>query len=125
MHRTKVDADFVFKDFDIREMLCLVPEKNRRRFYRIEVTQGLWCPLVVRAWGRIGCSVRVKLDFYDSLEKALAGANRLLAIRLRRGYHVKAESLVENALPVHPVEIRKIKIRRKNADDDLSFPFFQ
>jgi predicted DNA-binding WGR domain protein len=125
MHHTKIDPDIIFKSFDIRELLCVVPERNRRRFYRIEISQGLWCPLVIRAWGRIGSTVKVKLDFHNSLEEALAGANKLLGKRLRRGYSVKSESLVENALPVHPVEIKNVRIRRNNADDNLSFPFFQ
>jgi predicted DNA-binding WGR domain protein len=106
-------------------MQCIIPEKNRRRFYRIEVTQGLWCPLVVRAWGRIGCSVRVKVDFIEEgIEQALSTANKLLAKRIRRGYKIVTSSIVENAMAVHPVEIKDLKIQRGKPDDNLSFPFF-
>jgi predicted DNA-binding WGR domain protein len=124
-HRSKIAAGFKFTGLDVREMQCVIPERNRRRFYRIELTQGLWCPLVTRAWGRIGCSVRFKVDFFDKLEDALDRANKLLAKRIRRGYKIINESLVENAIPVHPVETRDIKIQRKKPDNNLSFPFYQ
>jgi predicted DNA-binding WGR domain protein len=126
MHHLKVDADYIFKGFDILELQCVIPEKNRRRFYRLEIAQGLWCPMVIRAWGRIGCSVRVKIDFFEEgLDEALAKANKLLAKKIRRGYKILTEPIVENAIPVHPVEIKNVRIRRNNADDNLSFPFFQ
>jgi len=84
-----------FSSYDICEMLCIQPELNRRRFYRIEVAPGLFSPVVIRSWGRIGCRVRVKVYYHDDLQSALADANTLYRRKLRKGYTETRESLVE------------------------------
>jgi predicted DNA-binding WGR domain protein len=114
-----IDTSLLFKDFDIREMIWIIPEINRRRFYRIEIVPGLFNPTMVRAWGRIGCHVRVKVDFFDNMENALNGANKLLLRKFKKGYRIITDPLVKNALPVHPVEIKDLRIERKKFDDNL------
>lgn len=103
-------------------MLCIKPELNRRRFYRLEVAPGLFSPIVIRSWGRIGCRVRVKIYYHDDIESALADANSVYRRKLRRGYTETRESLVEGKVPVHPEEIRNVKLSRMRGKPD-SEPF--
>jgi predicted DNA-binding WGR domain protein len=111
-----------FSGFDICEMLCIKPELNRRRFYRLEVAPGLFSPIVIRSWGRIGCRIRVKVYYHDDLLSALADANSMYRRKLRRGYTENRESLVEQSVPVHPVQIQNVKISRRRVRPD-SEPF--
>jgi predicted DNA-binding WGR domain protein len=111
-----------FSGFDICEMLCIKPELNRRRFYRLEVAPGLFSPIVIRSWGRIGCRIRVKVYYHDDLASALSDANTLYRRKLRRGYQEAQESLVEQSVPVHPVQIQNVRISRRGGKPD-SEPF--
>lgn len=107
-----------FSGFDICEMLCIQPELNRRRFYRLEVAPGLFSPVVIRSWGRIGCRIRVKVYFHDDMESALADANALYRRKVRRGYAETRESLVEEKVSVHPEQIRNVRISRRGGKPD-------
>lgn len=105
-------ADVVpFQNYGIREMVCIIQELNRKRFYRIEVTPGLFGPLVIRAWGRIGCRVRVIVDHFTSLVDALDEANRLYRSKKRKGYS-EVDSIVEDKVPAHPARIGNVHLKR-------------
>lgn len=107
-----------FSGFDICEMLCIKPELNRRRFYRLEVAPGLFSPIVIRSWGRIGCRIRVKVYYHDDLQSALTDANTLYRRKMRRGYTETRESLLEGTVPVHPVQIQNVRISRRGGKPD-------
>lgn len=111
-----------FSGFDICEMLCIQPELNRRRFYRLEVAPGLFSPVVIRSWGRIGCRIRVKVYFHDNLSNALSDANSLYRRKIKKGYQETQESLVKERVPVHPEQIQNVRIRRRGGQPD-SEPF--
>lgn len=105
-------ADLVpFHDYGIREMVCIVQELNRKRFYRIEVAPGLFGPLVIRAWGRIGCRVRVMVDHFSEQVDALEEANRLYRSKQRKGYSEVA-SIIEGKVPAHPAQIDHVRLKR-------------
>lgn len=101
------------------------PEHNCRRFYRVEVTNGLFSPIVIRSWGRIGCRVRVKADFYKTMQEALEASNKIFRRRVRRGYREIENSLVKNAVAVHPTQIHNTTIRRRTymAESETFLPF--
>lgn len=100
-----------FDNYGIREMVCIIQERNRKRFYRIEVAPGLFGPLIIRAWGRIGCKVRVIVDNFGSLVDALNEANRLYHSKKKKGYS-DVGSIVEGKVPVSPKRVGNIRIRR-------------
>jgi predicted DNA-binding WGR domain protein len=75
-----------FQNFAACEMISVIPARNRWRFYRIEIMPGLFSLILSRAWGRIGCNVRIKEEYYGSLEDATERANRLYQKKIRRGY---------------------------------------
>ncbi len=63
------------------------PARNMARYYRVAIEPTLFgWSAVVRDWGRVGCSTRRRLDFYDDADQAVAAAGRLLRQKLRRGY---------------------------------------
>ena len=107
-------------------MVSIQPELNRRRFYRLEVAPGLFSPVVIRSWGRIGCRIRVKVYYYDDIESALADANSVYRRKSRRGYTETRESLVEEKVPVHPEQIQNVQISRRNVrpDSEPLLPFY-
>ena len=43
-----------FESYGKVEIFWIVPELNRKRFYCISVEPGLFGPVLVRSWGRIG-----------------------------------------------------------------------
>ena len=67
------------------------PNANARRFYSIEVTVDLFGEvLLVRRWGRIGCSGSVKADWFATPEAALKIMRQILKTKIRRGYEPPA-----------------------------------
>jgi predicted DNA-binding WGR domain protein len=79
-----------FKSYGKVEIFWIVPELNRKRFYCISVEPGLFGPVLVRSWGRIGEGrLRRKEQFFSERElpEALARASRLLTKKLKKGYH--------------------------------------
>jgi len=77
------------QDYGKIEVVCILPQLNRRRYYRVSVEAGLFGPILVRTLGRIGWRKlrRIEQLFPEgSLSEALVRANRLLAARLRKGY---------------------------------------
>lgn len=111
-----------FSGWGICEMLCIQPEINRRRFYRIEVLQGLFSPMVIRSWGRIGCRIRVKVYFHEDMLSAVANANKLYLRKIKRGYQ---ESSIDGVVAVHPTQIQNLTISRKRAipNNEPMLPF--
>ncbi|MRR21703.1 WGR domain-containing protein [bacterium] len=109
-----------FLDYDIRELVCIVQELNRKRFYRIEIVPGLFGPLIIRAWGRIGCKVRVMVEHFASLEEALSEANKLYRSKKKKGYG-EVDSIIGEKIPVHPgraVSMRTVRVE----EDEPSLP---
>lgn len=68
-------------------LVHFVPSSNKHRFYPLIVTQGLfgeWA--LVREWGRVGASGKVRSDWY-STEAAAVKAGRLLQKqKIKKGY---------------------------------------
>lgn len=69
---------------------CVIPEKNRKAFYRLMTGQDLFGLKLIRCWGRIGTLEKMRLQErftdWDELKKARA---RILSVRLAHGYIVK------------------------------------
>jgi len=80
-----------FEGYGKVEVFWIVPDLNRKRYYSISVVPGLFGPVLVRSWGRIGEGrLRKKEHFFPErdLPDAVQMANRLLAAKLRKGYCV-------------------------------------
>lgn len=68
------------------EMISISLEANRKRFYRLEIYQGLFSLILSRSWGRIGTRIRVKEEFYDDISPLLKRANSVWREKRRHGY---------------------------------------
>ena len=89
-----------FEEYGSVEIFWIVPDLNRKRCYCISVEPGLFGPILTRSWGRIGVGkMRSKEQFFQegNLDEALAKANRLLAIKLRKGYEMSDPILLLNS----------------------------
>jgi len=78
-----------FESYGKVEIFWILPDLNRKRYYCISVEPGLFGPVLIRSWGRIGEGrLRSKEHFFpeEDLPEALKKANRLLASKLRKGY---------------------------------------
>jgi predicted DNA-binding WGR domain protein len=63
------------------------PDKNERRFYVLTVDVDLFgCALLVRHWGRLGTSGRMRLDAHQSVSAAVAALAMLARTKRRREY---------------------------------------
>lgn len=63
------------------------PPSNARRFYRMEIVLGLfgdWS--LVREWGRIGQSGRMRVDWFDTEVAAKDARFALHMQKAKRGY---------------------------------------
>ena len=63
------------------------PEKNMRRFYRLDVQPdlfGQWC--FIREWGRIGRAGQVRMVPYATATEAREALARQQRSKERRGY---------------------------------------
>ncbi|NVN93562.1 MAG: WGR domain-containing protein [Desulfuromonadales bacterium] len=83
-------------DYGKVEVVCIDPQLNRRRYYCVSVEAGLFGPILVRSWGRIGWrNMRQKMHCFvgGNLPDALKAANQLIARKLRKGYEESAEEL--------------------------------
>jgi len=81
--------------FGMVEMVWIVPELNRRRYYRISVEAGLFGPILVRTWGRIGWKNLRRIEQFfpeGKLSEALEMANRMLAAKMMKGYARKTDT---------------------------------
>ena len=89
-----------FEDYGSVEIFWIVPDLNRKRCYCISVEPGLFGPVLTRSWGRIGVGrMRSKEQFFPegNLNEALEKANKLLAIKLRKGYAMNDQILLLNS----------------------------
>ena len=69
------------------ELVRIRPERNERRYYRIEVTTDLFGAVgLLRCWGRIGRSSRSRFDPAPDLGTALDRLTALTRAKRRRGY---------------------------------------
>ncbi len=67
----------------------VAPARNMRRFYSLDVERDLFGKVVlVRRWGRIGTSGRVRLDEFGAEGEAKAAMHRLELRKVRRGYRL-------------------------------------
>lgn len=63
------------------------PERNERRFYRMEVVSDLFgTVLLLRRWGRIGTDGRLRGDPYPDEAAAFAALGAMGERKRRRGY---------------------------------------
>lgn len=72
--------------YGICELNKIVPALNQRRYYGISIQLGLFDIILHRQWGRVGCRPRAMDECFDSLDLALAKANSLYQIKIRKGY---------------------------------------
>ncbi len=81
----------MFSDYGKIELSWIVPALNRQRYYCVNVERGLFGPVLVRSWGRMGWErMRIKEHFFSEgkLADALVEANRLLSVKLKKGYDI-------------------------------------
>lgn len=75
-----------FVEYGFCELRQIDPEKNRRRYYCIEVQPGLFDVSVQRCWGRLGTKPRTLWHYFDDIKDALKAANMLYSQKLTKGY---------------------------------------
>lgn len=66
---------------------CIDPASNKRRFYALSIQRTLfdeWA--LVREWGRIGVSGRLRSDLYPSAGPAIDALLDIAGQKARRGY---------------------------------------
>lgn len=68
------------------QMIKINPMLNQKRIYFLEIQQGLFHFIVIRAWGRIGQKVRCKEEWYEDMEIAIKQANRIYIQKAKKGY---------------------------------------
>jgi predicted DNA-binding WGR domain protein len=72
-------------------LIRIHPERNERRFYRMEVWPDLFGrALLLRQWGRIGTEGRQRLDPHPDPGAAINALARLVSQKRRRGYQDRA-----------------------------------
>jgi predicted DNA-binding WGR domain protein len=63
--------------------------KNMHRIYTYQIGVTLFGEMVlIKEWGRIGFAGRVKKEFFNSPDLAMAALKRHQAAKMRRGYSV-------------------------------------
>ena len=75
-----------FESFGICELHNVSPDKNRSRYYCIDLQPGLFELILLRKWGRIGCRPREMRQYFKSVDDAVVEANKLYRQKNRRGY---------------------------------------
>jgi predicted DNA-binding WGR domain protein len=75
------------ESIDALTLKRIQPERNMRRFYRMEVVTDLFGTiLLLRRWGRIGTDGRLRCDPYPDVAAALGALTTLAERKRRRGY---------------------------------------
>lgn len=68
-------------------LIKIEPQANQYRFYRMEIVRGLFGNWgLVREWGRIGKTGRLRTDWFDSEEAAKDARFDLHMQKAKRGY---------------------------------------
>ena len=71
----------------IVSLIRVRPDKNEQRFYALTVDVDLFgSPLLVRCWGRLGTSGRMRLEAHQTLAAAVSAQSALARTKRRRGY---------------------------------------
>jgi len=84
-----VECLITFQDYGKVEVVCIAPHLNKKRYYCVSVEAGLFGPVLVGTWGRIGWKNLRRIEQFfpeGSLSQVLDKANRVLAVKMRRGY---------------------------------------
>lgn len=69
-------------------MYYIRPEANAHRFYRVAIDRDLFGESVlVRAWGRIGCSGASKVECHPSELDAVKRMEAIIRAKKRKGYN--------------------------------------
>jgi predicted DNA-binding WGR domain protein len=69
------------------EMECVIPDKNRKAFYRLVTTKDLFSYKLIRRWGRIGTKGQPgQSERYADQEGMAKGLRRIVRKRLAHGY---------------------------------------
>lgn len=63
-------------------------EGSKRRFYRLSAQPGLFGPVLIREWGRIGTSGRLMVSPCTDEKELSAAWREHFTTRLRHGYQV-------------------------------------
>lgn len=62
-------------------------KQNRNCFYRMDIVQGLFGDWgLIRGWGRIGSSARVRTDWFETLSDAKDARFVIHMQKAKRGY---------------------------------------
>jgi predicted DNA-binding WGR domain protein len=70
------------------------PAKNQSRFYNLLLLPNLFGEWTLyREWGRIGQGGKVRMEWFDSEDKASAALVALETAKRRRGYWLRPEQL--------------------------------
>ena len=70
---------------------CIIPERNRKAYYRLMAGQDPFGLKLIRSWGRIGAKERIRIqERFSSQKEILKAYDRILNLRLSHGYVVKA-----------------------------------
>jgi predicted DNA-binding WGR domain protein len=63
------------------------PSRNMARFYRLSIMPSLFGDIcLVREWGRIGKSGRIRIDLFEKAREAAAAHTAIENAKRRRGY---------------------------------------
>ena len=63
------------------------PARNMARFYCMSSTPSLFGDIcLVREWGRIGRTGRIRIDLSENAEEAIAAREALSRVKRQRGY---------------------------------------
>lgn len=66
------------------------PEKNMRRFYLMTVQRDLFGgALLIREWGRIGSTGKIKTSYHRDEGQAIDALNDIATAKRKRGYKLK------------------------------------
>ena len=69
---------------------CVIPERNRKAYYRLMAGQDLFGLKLMRSWGRIGAKERIRIqERFASQQEILKAYERILNLRLSHGYVVE------------------------------------
>ena len=69
---------------------CVIPEKNRKAYYRLVAGQDLFGLKLIRSWGRIGTQEKIRLqERFQNREEMNKAYRRIICTRLSHGYVVK------------------------------------
>ena len=69
------------------ELHCIDPTRNKRRFYRMSVQRNLFGEWeLLREWGRIGNSGRIRCDRFDQAVAAAEILRIIANLKVQRGY---------------------------------------